>query len=312
MIIMNVKDAIDDFLNYCTFEKGLTQNSVCAYRNDLKMFFYYMISQQKRNKLPNDSLFQNILIKEVRTEDIANYLKYEIEQGRADTTIAHQLTTLKNFFAYLTKTKVIKTDIAIAISRPKLRKRLPKSLSVEEVDLLLDIKLITAFDYRNKAMLELLYGTGLRISELIELKVFDLDYTACILRVMGKGRKERIVPLGEYSMHYLKLYLDVRKELLKGKTNDYLFLNNRGERISRQGFFKILKKLLQEKGLNEDVSPHTLRHSFATHLLNRGADLRTIQELLGHSDIATTKIYTHISDEKVKEDYHKYHPRDHK
>ena len=295
---MGIQDAIDDFLNYCTFEKGLSNATIDAYRNDLKMLCLY--------------LDKNISIQNITTKDLESHLKKEIENGKADTTIAHKLTTIQNFFSYLEKSGVITENIASSISRPKLKKRLPKTLSVEDLDLLLDISLDTPFDYRNKAMLELLYGTGLRISELVELKVFDLDYTSCIIRIVGKGRQERIIPIGEYSMYYVKLYLEKRGILLKNKNNDYLFLNNRGEKISRQGFFKILKKILLEKGLNSCVSPHTLRHSFATHLLSRGADLRSIQELLGHSDISTTKIYTHVSDEKVRGDYHTYHPRDHK
>ena len=158
-----------------------------------------------------------------------------------------------------------------------------------------------------------MYGTSLRVSEIVNLSVNDIDLTNCVIRIMGKGSKERIVPLGEYSIYYLNLYLDRRREMLKdNKPCDKLFLNNHGMGMTRQGFFKNLKQLLLEKGLNPDVSPHTLRHSFATHLLNNGADLRSIQEMLGHSDIATTKIYTHVSDDKVINDYKKYHPRSHK
>lgn len=296
---MKMKDAIDDFINYCTFEKGLTENTITAYHTDLEIFFKYFEDN-------------GLSVENINTSDIENYLKYEINSGKKDSTIAHKLTTIKSFFSYLSKTNIITHDVAVAIRRPKLRRLIPKTLNVEDIDCLLDINLITAFDYRNKAMLELLYGTGLRISELINLKVFDFDYSACIIRVMGKGRKERIIPLGEYSIYYVKLYLEHRKDLLQGKTTDYMFLNNHGEGISRQGFFKILKKILLDKGLNPNVSPHTLRHSFATHLLNRGADLRSIQEFLGHSDVSTTKIYTHVADDKVRKDYQQYHPRNHK
>ena len=174
---------------------------------------------------------------------------------------------------------------------------------------MLDIKLDSKFDYRNKAMLELMYGTGLRVSELVSLTLNDIDSTNCIIRIMGKGSKEREIPLGEYSIYYLNKYLEVRSSMLKGNDDNKLFLNNHGRGMTRQGFFKNLKKILKEKGLNTDISPHTLRHSFATHLLNRGADLRSIQEMLGHSDISTTKIYTHVSDDKVSSDYKKYHPR---
>lgn len=179
--------------------------------------------------------------------------------------------------------------------------------------MLLDIPLVTPFDYRNKAMLELMYGAGLRVSETVSLTINQVDLEHGLLRIMGKGRKEREIPIGEYGIYYLKLYLEQRHFLIKkGKQVDALFLNNHGKQITRQGFFKILKSLLIEKGLNPDLSPHTLRHSFATHLLSRGADLRSIQEMLGHSDISTTKIYTHVSDEKVEADYKKYHPREHK
>ena len=158
-------------------------------------------------------------------------------------------------------------------------------------------------------MLELMYGCGLRVSELVNLEINDIDMTNCLIRIMGKGSKEREVPIGEYAIDYLNRYLDQRKFLLKGKPCNKLFLNNHGQGMTRQGFFKNLKALLLQKGLNPDVSPHTLRHSFATHLVNRGADLRSIQEMLGHSDISTTKIYTRVSDEKVIQDYNQYHLR---
>ena len=193
-----------------------------------------------------------------------------------------------------------------------MKKRLPKSLSISDIDCLLDIPLNNLFDYRNKAMLELMYATGIRVSEMVQLTVNDIDFMNCIIRVMGKGSKERVIPLGEYCIYYLKLYLEKRELFLKKKSCEKLFLNNHGLGMTRQGFYKILKSLLLEKGLNTEFSPHTLRHSFATRLINRGADLRSIQEMLGHSDISTTKIYTKVSDDKVKEDYETYHPRSHK
>lgn len=175
--------------------------------------------------------------------------------------------------------------------------------------MLLDINLKTPYDYRNKAMFELMYGTGLRVSELVNITLNNIDFTNCLIRFIGKGNKERIIPIGEYSMYYLNLYLDKRHLLQKKETVEALFLNNHGKKMTRQGFFKILKTILHNKNLNEEISPHTLRHSFATHLLSRGADLRSIQEMLGHENISTTKIYTHISDEVVTKDYEKYHPR---
>lgn len=297
---MNIKDAIDDYLNYCTFEKRLSKNTVKSYSYDLKEYLNFLSTQ-------NITLIEN-----VDSQDVIAFLKYLDYKKEATTSVAHKLTAIKNLHKYLYKQKILKKDIIEFIERPKLKKQLPNTLSIKEVEILLDISLKTAFDYRNKAMLELLYGTGLRISELVSLTIHSIDFENCIIRVMGKGKKERIIPLGEYSMNSLKQYMDRREKMMKGYINESLFLNNHGKPITRQGFFKILKKLLKEKGLNENISPHTLRHSFATHLLNNGADLRSIQEMLGHSDIATTKIYTHVSNKKIKEDYKKYHPRDHK
>ena len=195
------------------------------------------------------------------------------------------------------------------ISSPKREKHLPKVLSEEEIDKLLNIPLNDAFSYRNKAIIELMYATGLRVSELVNLKVNDIDLNMALLKTLGKGSKERIIPLGDYALNYLKLYInEYRSLLIKKNLNDYLFLNNHGNKLTRQGLFKMLDKLANEQGIKTEISPHTLRHSFATHLLNGGADLRSIQELLGHSDISTTQIYMHVSNQKLNEDYHKFHP----
>ncbi|MBR3146272.1 MAG: tyrosine recombinase XerD [Bacilli bacterium] len=292
---MKIEDAISDFLNYCVFEKGLSDRSKLSYENDLKVY---------KEFLKDRAIYD---VSRIRSEDIKDFLKER--NSEESSTIAHNLTVIKNFHTYLLKENIVKSDVSEFIDRPKLRKSLPKTLSVEDVDRLLDIKLDSAFDYRNKAMLELMYGCGLRVSELVNLTLNDIDMTNCLIRIFGKGSKEREIPIGEYSIYYLKEYLNVRDSLLKGKPCNKLFLNNHGSSISRQGFFKMLKQLLKEKGLNTDVSPHTLRHSFATHLINRGADLRSIQEMLGHSDISTTKIYTKVSDEKVIEEYNEYHYR---
>ncbi len=192
---------------------------------------------------------------------------------------------------------------------PKLNKSLPKILTEDEVLKLLDIPLSDNFSYRNKAMLELMYATGLRVSELVNLKLQDIDLNEDIVRTFGKGSKERIIPIGEYAKEYLEKYIyEHRGLMLKKNNSEYLFLNNHGNKMTRQGFFKIIKKLANEKGIKKDISPHTLRHSFASHLLKYGADLRTIQELLGHSDISTTQIYTHITNEELKKNYENFHP----
>ena len=292
---MLMEDAIQDFLNYCLFEKGLSDKTKESYKNDLNVY---------KEFLENKHIKQ---VDKITSDEIKEFLKERNEEET--TTIAHNLTVIKNFHTYLLKENIVKTNVSEFIERPKLRKALPKTLSIEDIDLLLDIKLKTPFDYRNKAMLELMYGCGLRVSELVNLETTDIDMTNCIIRILGKGSKEREIPLGEYSIHYLKEYLNIREQLLKNKPCNKLFLNNHGQGMTRQGFFKNLKQLLLEKGLNPNVSPHTLRHSFATHLINRGADLRSIQEMLGHSDISTTKIYTKISDEKVLEEYNTYHFR---
>lgn len=295
---MKIEYAIEDFLNYCIFEKGLSDKTKESYKNDLDVYKEYL---NKKNIYD---------VKDITPENIKDFLKIRNEEKT--TTVAHNLTVIKNFHSYLVKEKIVNKDTSEFIERPKLRKSLPKTLSVEEVDKLLDIELNTPFDYRNKAMLELIYGCGLRISELINLEINDIDEINCFIRILGKGNKEREVPIGEYALYYLKEYLNKRNLLLKNKPCSKLFLNNHGQGMTRQGFFKNLKQILKEKGINQEVSPHTLRHSFATHLINRGADLRSIQEMLGHSDISTTKIYTKVSDEKVIEDYNKYHLRSHK
>ncbi len=292
---MEIEDAIKDFLNYCIFEKGLSDKTKESYKNDLEVYKDFL------NKHHIDR------VEDIRSDDIKEFLK--VRDNEESSTIAHNLTVIKNFHSYLLKERIVKENISEFIERPKLRKSLPKTLSVEDVDQLLDIQLNTPFDYRNKAMLELMYGCGLRVSELVNLEINDIDQTNCLIRILGKGSKERDIPVGEYALYYLTEYLKVRDSLLKDKPCNKLFLNNHGLGMTRQGFFKNLKTLLKEKGLNPDVSPHTLRHSFATHLINRGADLRSIQEMLGHSDISTTKIYTRVSDEKVIEDYNEYHLR---
>ena len=292
---MKIEFAIEDFLNYCIFEKGLSDKTKESYKNDLDVYKEFLNEKKIHD------------VKDITSEDIKDFLKIRNEEKT--TTVAHNLTVIKNFHSYLVKEKIVNKDSSEFIERPKLRKSLPKTLSVEEVDKLLDIELNTPFDYRNKAMLELIYGCGLRISELINLEINDIDEINCFIRILGKGSKEREVPLGEYALYYLKEYLNKRNQLLKDKPCNKLFLNNHGQGMTRQGFFKNLKQILKEKGINQEVSPHTLRHSFATHLINRGADLRSIQEMLGHSDISTTKIYTRVSDKKVIEDYNKYHLR---
>ena len=295
---MKVQVAKENFINYCEYEKGLSANTLKSYNYEINLYQTYL-----------EDKLSIIDIEKVSKEDIENYLKYCYLKNEDSKTISHKITTIYNFHNYLLREKVIKDNQAEFIDRPKLAKHLPYTLTVKEIDKLLDIALVTVFDYRDKAMLELMYGTGLRVSELVSLTVYDVDFYNAFLRIKGKGSKERIVPINNASLKYLKLYLDRRCLLLKKKTSDELFLNARGEGISRQGFFKNLKKILAKKGMPTNISPHSLRHSFATHLIENGADLRSVQTMLGHSDITTTKIYTHISNEKVTKDYLINHPR---
>lgn len=295
---MKVQVAKENFINYCEYEKGLSPNTLKSYNYEINLYQTYL-----------EDKLSIIDIEKVSKEDIESYLKYCYLKNEDSKTISHKITTIYNFHNYLLREKVIKDNQAEFIDRPKLAKHLPYTLTVKEIDKLLDIALVTVFDYRDKAMLELMYGTGLRVSELVSLTVYDVDFYNAFLRIKGKGSKERIVPINNASLKYLKLYLDRRCLLLKKKTSDELFLNARGEGISRQGFFKNLKKILAKKRMPTNISPHSLRHSFATHLIENGADLRSVQTMLGHSDITTTKIYTHISNEKVTKDYLINHPR---
>jgi len=284
---------IENFISYLLFEKKYSNNTVKSYKRDLERFKKY---------------FKNKNINTIDKKDIEKYIEY-LNQDLDTRSISRSISTLKSFYKYLKLNKEVSRIPTDTITNPKLKKYLPKVLSEEEINKLLDINLNNNFDYRNKAMLELMYSSGLRVSELVNLKVNDIDLKNEAVRIFGKGSKERIVPLNEYATTALEAYiLNHRKELFKHGENDYLFLNNHGNKMTRQGLFKILKKIAQEKNIKTDFSPHTLRHSFATHLLKHGADLRSIQELLGHSDISSTQIYTHITNEKLQKNYEEYHP----
>ena len=291
-------DYVNDYLGYLMFERRLPKNSYQAYIRDINAYVTYLNDELNISK-----------INKVKRNDIVSYIEFLNKEELAFTSIARKLTAIKGFHAYLLLRNMISEDVSLNIERPKLKKRIPDVLTVEEVDSLLNIDLNTVFDYRNKAMLELLYGTGFRISELLDLQLGDIDFEDCIVRCFGKGSKERIVPIGEYILDSLRAYLEVRPQLEKNKKCEYLFLSNNGNRLDRTNFFRILKALIKIKGINKDISPHDLRHSFATHMIECGADLKVVQDLMGHADIATTRIYTHISNSKVKNDYNESHPR---
>lgn len=284
-------DYINEFKEYLSLERNYSSNTVIAYSSDVVEFNNYI----KKNLL------------EINTKDIENYIK-SINNLKG-VSVSHKLSSLKSFYNFYLKRGLIKSNPTLMISRPKLEKKLPTYLSLEEVSSLLDIEVKNAFDARNKAVLELLYSSGLRISELTSMELANLDIDECLVRIMGKGSKERIVPLGDYALIALHNYLKEYRPSLNKKNTTYLFLNNRGDKISRQFIFKVIKLECQKKGIRKNVSPHTLRHTFATHLLKNGADLRIIQELLGHENIGTTQIYTHLTNDKLKSDYDSFFPR---
>ena len=294
------KDTIDilkSFRAYLLTEKHLSDNSISSYISDI---YNYLEYQEKRN------IYDPIIISK---DDIISYLEYLDNNKYSIYSIVRKISSLRLFHHYLSIIYHIE-DITTKIDNPRFYKKLPNVLSIEEVDKLLNIKLNNAFDYRNKAMLELMYATGLRVSELINLEINNIDFDNSFVRCFGKGNKERIVPIGDIALKYLKIYLDNYRDSLKKKyLCDKLFLNNHGKAMTRQGFFKIIKKIANEQGINKNITPHMLRHSFATHLLNNGADLRSIQEMLGHSNLSTTQIYTNINNETLKENYNLYHPR---
>ena len=289
---------IDKYLDYLKYEKKLSANTLKSYQNDLDIFKEYFHTKDLTSLKPND---------------ISAFIENQSKNNKSVATIAHNITVINSFYNFLKDENENIINPCENIISPKKGLKLPHFLTEEEVDRLLDVPLNNAYCYRNKAMLELLYATGIRVSELINLKFINLDLENDFIRVLGKGSKERLVPIGDIAKKWLIIYLnEYRQELLKNKNSDYLFINNQGNVISRVGFFKIIKKQCQEKNITKNVSPHILRHSFATHLLAHGADLRVIQELLGHSDIATTQIYAHLVNEKLKKDYEEFHPRSHK
>ncbi len=285
---------ISDFLSYLEVEANYSENTIKSYENDLNKFEEY---------------YKNKDLLKITSKDIDKYI--QTLSDLAPSTVSHNISSLKTFYSYFLKLGRISVSPTDGIKSPKLGTHLPTYLTIDEVNKLLDIEVTDAFSSRNKAILELMYATGLRISEVINLEFKNIDYDECIVRVMGKGSKERIVPINDYAIKYLKDYIDnYRPELVKNEINNYIFLNNHGRMLTRQGIFKMIKSYASLKGIKKTIGPHTLRHTFATHLLENGADLRVIQELLGHSDISTTQIYTHLTNEALHNEYKKYFPRD--
>lgn len=295
----NNKDILEKYQIYLlTVKQKEEKTTVSSYIEDIYKYLEYMENNKIKTAL------------NIEYQDITNYLKYLDNNNYKTSSIIRKIVSIKLFHKYLSLEYKIK-DVSSKIINPRLRRKLPNILTIEEVDNLLDIKLNTPFDYRNKAMLELMYSSGLRVSELVDLKLNNIDLDNGYVRCLGKGKKERIIPIGEIAIEYLKKYInEYRNSMKKGYYTENVFLNNHGKNITRQGFFLIIKNIAKEKNIDKNITPHMLRHSFATHLLNNGANLRTIQEMLGHSSITTTQIYTNVSNDIIKENYELYKRRD--
>ncbi|PIE45526.1 MAG: site-specific tyrosine recombinase XerD [Gammaproteobacteria bacterium] len=288
---------IDDFILHLATVEGLAKNTCQSYKNDLIIFSVYLAEQA-------------ILLEDANAQNISNYLLLRVQDGISNTTNARIQSSLKRFYRFLVTEKYIENNPTDKIKRPKSGRRIPKSLSEEDVEALLKAPDIdTVVGLRDRAMLEILYATGLRVSELISIKLFDYDLNAGVLKVMGKGSKERILPLGEYAHDWLNQYLKRREQLLQRRPSDFLFLSKRGQGMTRQTFWHAIKRHAQNAEIETALSPHTVRHAFATHLLNHGADLRIVQMLLGHSNISTTQIYTHVANARLSKLHKQHHPR---
>ena len=289
---------LDIFLDYLKIEKGLSSNTVNAYRADLEKYFIFLKKKGKKS------------LEEVTKEDIIDFL-FSLRETHAISSIARFFSSIRSFHRFLFREKILKTDPTQLIEYPKLEKKIPEVLNFWEVEKLLKTpSLRTPQGIRDRAILEVMYATGLRVSELAKLKLKDVNIEIGFLRCQGKGSKERIIPLGRIAKKFLEKYIfDARPKLLKGKESEFLFLAQGGHPLSRQSIWKMIKKMVKKAKIKKEVSPHTLRHSFATHLLERGADLRSVQEMLGHASITTTQIYTHINRLRLKEIHRQFHPR---
>lgn len=289
---------IDQFLDAIWLEKGLSDNTLSSYRRDLTLYDQWLQARGAALMLAQKA-------------DVLEWLGHLATRGQSNRSSARMLSCLRGFYRYLLRESRIAVDPTLNIDSPRLGRSLPKTLSEDDVELLLaqpDISL--SIELRDKAMLELLYASGLRVSELIGLRVHQLSLNQGVIKVMGKGSKERLVPMGEEAMHWLQQYVQQgRPALLSSTTGDVLFPSRRGTQMTRQTFWYRIKHYAQRACIQAELSPHTLRHAFATHLINHGADLRVVQLLLGHSDLSTTQIYTHVARERMKQLHQQHHPR---
>ncbi|MFA5984422.1 MAG: site-specific tyrosine recombinase XerD [Methylococcaceae bacterium] len=293
---MNALALIDQFLDAVWLEQGLSQNTLAAYASDLKIFMHWLKEKP---------------LLEVEHADVSGFMAERYKNGISHRSSARILSSLRRFYGYYARENQIENDPLALIESPRIGRPLPSSLSEHDVELLLAApETGNAMGFRDKAMLEMLYATGLRVSELVGLKFDQVSFRQGLVKVTGKGNKERLVPVGEIAMAWLEGYKEGYRKLTLGQRHsDFLFVTNRAEGMTRQAFWHIIKRYAKKAGILKPLSPHTLRHAFATHLLNHGADLRVVQLLLGHSDLSTTQIYTHIARERLKDLHSKYHPR---
>jgi len=294
-----MEEHLDRFMHFLAVEKGLARNTLSSYSHDLQKFGQFLSAEGVEK------------VEDVLELHVLSFLRYLRENGLSSRSVARTLVVVRSFFRFLLSEKIISANPMRSIESPRFRFGLPDTLSVEDVDSLLSQpSLQDVLGQRDAAMLHLLYATGLRVSELVAVKAGDVNLTVGYLRTMGKGAKERIIPVGEAARERITTYLTImRPRLLKGRKSPFLFVNRSGNRLSRQGFWKIIRKYAGTAGITKKITPHTLRHSFASHLLERGADLRSVQLMLGHADISTTQIYTHVTGERLKAIHKKYHPR---
>jgi len=290
-----INDNIEKYLNFLTFEKGLANNSIISYKNDLHIFTDFL----KKNKITS-----------VNEDEIIDFIFFIKTQKYSELSIARTLVAVRNFYVFLVRDKKITKNPFENMDAFKSHKKIPEILSKDEIE-----KLISAPDLsnkegiRDKAILELLYSAGVRVSELVNMELTDINLEEKIVRCFGKGSKERIVPVGDYLIDAVANYLDIRNTFIKKGYSPYLFVTRRGDKFTRMGIWKIVKNYAKKAGVTKDVYPHIFRHSFATHLLSGGADLRSVQEMLGHSDISTTQIYTHVDKSRLKKIHKQFHPR---
>ena len=291
--------AVQRFLDAVWMERGLSANTLAAYRADLTALSRWLANEH------------GVPIQLTSRAQLLGFIAWRVESGARPRSTARQLSSFRRFFRHLLRDGGLREDPTAHIAMPKIGRSLPKSLTEEEVESLLSAPLVSdPLGHRDRTMLEVLYATGLRVSELVSLKYNQVNLNQGVIRVLGKGNRERLIPLGDEAVRWLQEFIaGARNEILLDRTTDYLFPTRRGDRMTRQAFWHIIKRYARKSSIDKDLSPHTLRHAFATHLLNHGADLRVVQMLLGHSDLSTTQIYTHVARERMKELHAAHHPR---